>query len=87
MGVAFTAVEPEQVKVLDKWIADLDAMTPTDFEPLVLENHNGNGASSARAHEKTYVLAELILALMRKSVLTEAERKSFLRKLLLDHHR
>ena len=88
MGVAFTAVEPEQGKVLGKWISDLDTVAHNDFEPLALENHNGNGASpSAAPHDKSYILAKLILALMRKAVLTEAEGKSFPQKLPLDHHR
>jgi hypothetical protein len=88
MGVMFTAVEPEQATVLDKWISELDTVAHHDFEPLLPENHNGNGASSpVSAHDKSYILGELILTLMRKQVLTDAEGKSFLQKLLLGDHR
>jgi len=87
MGVMFTAVEPEQANVLDKWISELDTVARHDFEPLLSENRNGNGSSSSiSAHDKSYVLGELIFTLMRKHVLTEAEGKSFLQKLLLDSH-
>jgi hypothetical protein len=88
MGVMFTAVEPEQAGVLDKWISELDTVAHHDFEPLLSESHNGNGASSsASAHDESYILGELILTLMRKHVLTDPEGKAFLQKLLLDHHR
>jgi hypothetical protein len=88
MGVMFTSVEPEQLNVLDKWISELDTVARQDFAPLPQENHNGNGASAyASPNDESYILGELILTLMRKAVLTEAEGKSFLQKLLLDHHR
>ena len=85
MGVMFTTLEPEQICVLEQWVADLNAASRNEFEPLPEENHNGNGTMLVPG--KSYILSELIISLMRKQVLTEEEGKAFLQKLLFDNHR
>src|SRR5271154_739393 len=82
MGLEFTAIEPQQTSVLDKWIGELSGSGPMQFAGLE-EHHNSNGHTSAVPHKETgYVLNELIVALMRKGTLTEEEGKTMLLRLL-----
>jgi hypothetical protein len=84
MGLEFTAVEPQQMAVLEKWIGDLSGTAP--FEPAETAafpmHSNGNGKNGHAPKETGYVLNELILALMRKGTLTEEEGKTMLLRLL-----
>jgi PilZ domain len=80
MGLAFTAVEPQQLGVLDRWIGELSGTVP--LEMSVLEERRPVPQSAAPAKEPGYVLNELILALMRKGTLTEEEGKAMLLRLV-----
>jgi len=82
MGVMFTAIEPEQRWMLEKWLAELRGESSAVEQPknadLVLPGETAKSANSGQ----TFVLNELIVALMRKRVLTDAEGRALLQKLL-----
>jgi hypothetical protein len=83
MGLMFTVVEPAQSLVLNTWLAELSGEVPP--EPMVEQKQplNGNlAADKAPSQEQNYVLNELIIALMRKNVLSDSEGKALLQKLL-----
>jgi hypothetical protein len=83
MGLMFTAVEPEQLPVLERWLAELSGEAHPD--PVVAKQEKlaeKTAVSSAPQREQNYVLNELIIALMRKHVLSDAEGKALLQKLL-----
>lgn len=80
MGLMFTSAEPEQLWVLERWIAELGG-APTAV-PEVREQADRKAPEKNVKHEQYYVLNELIIALMRKGVLTDAEGKAMLEKLL-----
>ena len=71
MGLAFIAAQGEQKKVLGRWIVELGGELPA-----ALAQNRGDGVNV----ETPNVLAELILALMKKGVLSEAEGQEMLRK-------
>ena len=79
MGVAFTSAEKDQFRVYQKWIDELSGNSSTGLN--VLEKEQQSGGDADPHGEQTYVLNELIIALMRKGVLTEVEGKAMLSKL------
>lgn len=79
MGLMFTSAEPEQLWVLEKWIAELGG--PSASEPEARAQTERNAPQKSSKNEQYYVLNELIISLMRKGVLTDAEGKSMLEKL------
>jgi hypothetical protein len=89
MGVMFTGIEPEQRWTLEKWLAELrgepaaerDVQQPKNGHPAHPSETPKDTSSEASA-EPSYVLNELIITLMRKRVLTDAEGKALLQKLL-----
>ncbi|HVB36318.1 MAG TPA: PilZ domain-containing protein [Candidatus Acidoferrales bacterium] len=79
MGLAFVSVEPEQLWVLESWLAKLSGRSVHEMkapEPI-----HATGPIENSSPEPGYVLNELIITLMRKRVLTEAEGKALLKKL------
>ncbi|HXN52402.1 MAG TPA: PilZ domain-containing protein [Candidatus Acidoferrum sp.] len=83
MGLMFTAIDPEQLLVLERWLAELSGGARP--EPLVVKQEalsQKATADKAPNHEQNYVLSELIIALMRKNVLSDLEGKALLQKLL-----
>lgn len=76
MGLAFVAAQAEQKKVLGNWIAELGGKLPTELPQTA-----GDGTKDKVSGEMPNVMAALILALMRKGVLAEAEGQEMLRKL------
>jgi hypothetical protein len=80
MALMFTKIEPERRQVLEKWLAELRGEISPEAEALE-QDGAGNVEESANG-EQSYVLNELIIALMRKRVLTDAEGKAMLQKLL-----
>ena len=81
MGLMFTDIQPDQMGKLQKWLAELSGESTSEPEGW------GDQQEQAPAREKLkdkeqYVLHELIIALMRKSVLTETEGQAMLRELL-----
>ncbi len=86
MGLAFTAMEPSEIDVLERWIGELSGSASMEMADLgvVKQNHHNGAGHSPAAKEPGYVLNELIVALMRKGTLTEEEGKTMLLRLL--HH-
>ena len=82
MGLAFTAIEPREMNVLDRWIGDLSGSAPMELAPMPTLNDHIAPGNGAPAKESGYVLNELIIALMRKGTLTEEEGKTMLLRLL-----
>lgn len=88
MGLAFTTVEPDQLWVLEKWLGALSGeLSPELHEheeetsELLVHDAIASRGPSANA-EQSFVLNELIIALMRKHVLSETEGKQLLQKLM-----
>jgi hypothetical protein len=80
MGLAFTAIQPEHLKIFRKWILDLGGTLPAEADVPSSENKAAGGSGElSEGHAR--VLHELITALMRRVILAEAEGKEFLRKL------
>ena len=80
MALMFTKIEPERLPVLEKWLAELRGEISPEAEAL--ERDGPEHVEESVNGEHRYVLNELIIALMRKRVLTDAEGKAMLQKLL-----
>jgi hypothetical protein len=85
MGLEFTVIDPKQMGVLDKWLAELSGSAPMDLSsPEDRHVAPANVGHGAAPKEPGYVLNELIVSLMRKGMLTEEEGKTILLRLI--HH-
>lgn len=83
MGLAFTAIDPDQLPVLKGWLAELSSDIQPDTAVLEQERSDPKAAAdNAASQEQSYVLNELIIALTRKNVLSDLEGKALLQKLL-----
>ena len=78
MGVRFKELEPEQIPILEKWLSELSGASVPDDESS--EESLETVAETSR-NESSYVLNEVIIALMRKGILTDGEGKAMLHKL------
>ena len=81
MGLAFTDIEPTQRRLLDRWIGERSGELTPDRRVAEIEQEIRDSGSAA--HLQRNVLNELILMLIQKRVLTDAEGKALLQKLLL----
>lgn len=84
MGLAFSSIEPDQLWVLEKWLGKLSGQLPPEFheeEPMTVIDRGPEREAGANS-ESSFVLNELIIALMRKRVLSESEGKQLLQKLM-----
>jgi hypothetical protein len=87
MGLAFTKAAPDQQAILDEWIAELSgepvvkAEVAPEAAPAAPAAANGDGASAGDS-QALFVMNELVLLLLQKGVLSPAEGKSLLQKLL-----
>ena len=81
MGLAFVSAQPRQVRLFQRWLLEIsgEGVPPPDGEPSEPEEIAATETTQALA--KSGVLSELIMALMKKKVLTEVEGKEMLRKL------
>jgi hypothetical protein len=79
MGLKFAALEPAQVLMLEKWIRELSGTSSPDEESS--EEDSLGPVSETSSNEASYVLNEVIIALMRKGILTDGEGKAMLHKL------
>ena len=82
MGLAFTTVEPEQLIVLDQWLAELSGASPAQLPAA-----EGNGHSAAKApsdDERCYALIEHTISLIRQGSLSNEQGKTLLRNLLCE---
>jgi hypothetical protein len=82
MGLMFTSVDPEQLRTLQRWITELGRTSAPEPEVCAPEPEAGNATQKNTKSMQYYVLTELIISLMSKGVLTDAEGKSMLEKLL-----
>ncbi|MFZ0213044.1 MAG: PilZ domain-containing protein [Candidatus Acidiferrales bacterium] len=84
MGLAFTAVEPDQKWILEQWLGELSGQPAAKLKAV--ESEQAAALASAKAaggnDEPRYVLNELIVTLIRKGVLTDKEGKALLLKLM-----
>jgi len=79
MGLAFVSAQPSQVQLFQRWVLELSGKLPLRSDMPV--KHRLEGADGELKEEQSYVLSELVIALMRKGVLAEEEGKAMLRKL------
>jgi hypothetical protein len=80
MGLAFTTVEPEQLVVLDRWLAELGGTAPLE---LGRSEESGNGhQKTPSTDEQCYAVIERTISLVRQGSLTSEQGKSMLRSLL-----
>jgi hypothetical protein len=78
IGLSFTTATPDQQALLDQWIAELSG------GPIAKPGTGSELHEAAASDTENYalpVMYELILLLLQKGVLNEAEGKSLLRKL------
>jgi len=81
MGLAFLAAHPDQVKLFQRWILELNGHRPSVSGATEPEVSKANSTVESAKNEQQYVLSELIIALMRKGVLDKADGNAMLRKL------
>ena len=82
MGVAFISAIPQQFRIFQKWLIEL---TGESLHELELPERTETDAVFANSTKKPdFVLRELLMALIRKGVLSEVEGKAMLQK--LHHH-
>lgn len=79
MGLMFTDVQPEPLGMLEKWLGELSGESLP--EPEGWGQQEQAPIEERLKDKEQYVLNELIIALMRKRVLTETEGQAMLRKL------
>ncbi len=83
MGLAFTEVAPDQMRVLQGWVSELGG-EPTaygDAPPPAPAAAESAGVEPELAHIERRVLNQLILLLVKKRLLTEAEGAALMREL------
>jgi hypothetical protein len=81
MGVAFLSAEKDQFQIYQKWINQFSGDASPTTPPGLLDEEQGSSSSNNLHKEQSYVLNELVIALMRKGTLTEAEGKAMLKRL------
>jgi len=79
MGIAFVSAMPQQLQVLDSWIAELARKTLPEQEST--EEAEGDSVVADPVKRQDFVLRELVKALIRKGVLSELEGKAMLHEL------
>lgn len=80
MGVAFVSAEKGQFQVYEKWIDEISGNASP--APNLLDREQGSSGGADSHEEQSYVLNELVIVLMRRGTLTEAEGKGMLKRLL-----
>jgi hypothetical protein len=80
MGLAFTTVEPEQLHVLDRWLAELSGAVP--FEPEQGESNGNSHTKEPSSDEQGYALIERTISLIQQGTITNEQGKTLLRNLL-----
>jgi hypothetical protein len=79
MGMKFADIDPGQLGVLERWLAELSGeVTPEPAGPKK-EEARSEGSPD---HAVRYVLNELIIVLIRKRVLTDEEGQVLLQRLM-----
>jgi hypothetical protein len=78
MGLKFTIVAPEQTELLDKWIGELSGASPKYQMP---EEDDLESVAQTPGKDLFYVVNEIVVALMRKGILSDQQGKIMLKKL------
>ena len=71
MGLAFTKIEPDKLAILNGWLAELSRESPWELNALDDDLLVRNEATAGS--EPRFMLNELIMTLIQKRGLTEAE--------------
>ena len=79
MGISFTSAEKDQFRIYQKWINQISGISSP--EPDELEKVAQTGSANDLRQERYSVLNDLLIALIRKGVLAEAEGNAMLKKL------
>ena len=79
MGLMFTTADPEQLHMLETWLAELSGENAYDRDPLVAVLQFEDAKAVDQASRTS--LSELILLLSRKGVLSEVEGRAILQRL------
>ena len=78
MGMMFTEIKPENLRVLQTWIAELSGQTPPDFDAAPGESEASMSAEMVTLRQ---VLNELIILMVRKKHISENEGAGLLRQM------
>jgi hypothetical protein len=82
MGVAFTSIVPQQMRIFQKWLDELRGESPREHAASPAEALPDQTVPRENSTaEAQPVLADLLHVLMKKGVLSEDEGKAMLRKL------
>jgi len=79
MGVAFISVLPQQLRILKKWLRQLAGKSLPEVEPT--EKIEKDAVVANSTENPDFVLRELLIALMKKGVLSEVDGNAMLQKL------
>jgi hypothetical protein len=79
MGVAFISAVPQHIRIFQKWLNEINGNSSPELD--VPEQIEKNAAEGNSKNDQDYVLTELLITLMRKGVLSDAEGKAMLQKL------
>jgi hypothetical protein len=82
MGMTFMAMEPEQARVLDLWLAELGGLL--HLEPVQPDENAAEvpvKVAPVVDHELRDIVRELIVELSRKSIVGDVEAMAMMRKL------
>jgi hypothetical protein len=80
MGLAFISAQPKQVRLFQRWLLEISGKAVPAKETSEQDEVETSAAEKTQTL-KNVVLSDLIMTLMQKKVLTEAEGKDLLRKL------
>jgi PilZ domain len=79
MGLAFVSAQPKHYRLFQQWLLEISGKAPALADPTAKEREEVAPASAG--DETSNVLNELLIALVRKRVLSEEEGKALLKKL------
>jgi len=80
MGLAFTAVEPEQLRILDEWLGELSGTAPVELPAA--EGKGQIAVKERSSDEQCFALIEHTISLIRQGGLSNEQGKIMLRNLL-----
>jgi hypothetical protein len=80
MGLAFVSAQPKQVRLFQKWVMEISGQSAPAQDSPAQEASESEPVEETPTF-KNFVLSDLIMILMKKNVITEAEGKVLLRKL------
>jgi len=89
MGLSFTALEADNKGILDKWIGELSGSAPLEFNDITyvapIPSHlvvSSQIPNQVLNNDPSYVVGELIIALIRRGGLSPTEGNALLAKLI-----